>query len=69
MAVTIICLSCQEHGRGRVVMLCKREHASAWVFGCPRCGTIRAVTKDKAGGSVGAGRRDDGSKDAYGKGF
>lgn len=66
---TIICLSCQEHRRGRVVMTARQEFPTAWTFECPRCGSYRSVTKNVAGGTHGAGdRRDDGSR-TTGRGF
>lgn len=70
MPRTIVCPSCAEHGRGRVVMQVRQEYPTAWVFECPTCGSFRSVTKDVAGGTLGAGdRRDDGTRSAYGKGF
>lgn len=70
MARTVICLSCSEHGRGRQEMRPTGETPTAWLFRCARCDSHRAVTKNHVGGTVGAGdRRDDGSRNATGKGF
>ena len=70
MAVSVVCPQCSEHGRGRVVMVCRAEYPGTWAFECPRCGTLRAVDKQKIGGTIGAGdRRSDGSRSAYGKGY
>lgn len=70
MAITIICLSCQEHQRGRTVMQVRQEFPTAWAFECPRCGSFRSVTKDHIGGTLGAGTsHGDGTRSAYGKGF
>jgi hypothetical protein len=55
MAVTIICLICEEHGRGRVTMRHMREQPTGNDFECPTCGSYRHVTKDKTGGTVGQG--------------
>ena len=66
---TIICLSCAEHQRGRVVMQVRQEFPQHWTFECPRCGSYRSVTKEKAGGTHGAGdRRDDGTR-TTGRGY
>lgn len=70
MALHIVCLSCGENGRGRVEMTPTGETPSAWLFRCRQCDSHRAVTKQHAGGTIGAGdRRDDGTRSAYGKGF
>ena len=67
---TIICPSCQEHQRGRVVMQVRQEFPTAWTFECPRCGSYRSVDKAKVGGTYGAGdRRDDGRRSTTGRGF
>ena len=39
-------------------MVCTGETWHAWSFQCKACGALRAVTKDKIGGVVGAGKRD-----------
>lgn len=49
------------------------ETESAWVFICVRCEkegrrSPRVVTKDQIGGTLGAGRRDDGWGTTTGKG-
>lgn len=44
------------------------ETFSAWTFRCDTCGSLRAVTKDIAGGTFGQGRRDDGTGPSGGKG-
>jgi hypothetical protein len=49
-------------------MRCISETFSAWTFACETCGARRAVTKDQIGGTVGAGRRDDGTGPSTGKG-
>lgn len=67
--VTVICPQCQEHGRGRVEMTPRQELSHAWTFDCRQCGTRRVVTKDKVGGTVGSGQRDDGRASAMGKGY
>lgn len=35
------------------------ETAHAWIFACPTCLNVRAIAKQKIGGTIGAGRRDD----------
>lgn len=45
-----------------------REHFSAWVFQCQTCHNFRVVTKDRIGGTVGQGRRDDGTGTTTAKG-
>lgn len=70
MALHIVCLSCRENNRGRVEMRPTGETPSAWLFRCPQCDSRRAITKDHAGGTVGAGDiRDDGRRSTVGKGF
>lgn len=49
-------------------MKCQIEYDVAWQFQCPVCRNVRVVTKDKVGGTVGAGVRPDGPR-AVGKGF
>ena len=49
-------------------MVCTGETVSAWTFKCLTCFGLRAVTKDVVGGSIGVGRRDDGSGPHGGKG-
>ena len=52
---------CPNYMRDPLPML--REFYSAWLFQCPVCHNIRAVTKDQIGGTFGAGEiRDDGTK-------
>lgn len=79
MAVTVVCPQCKEAGRGRVVMRHRGEGESSNVFDCPVCERLayegvapaitRNVTKDKTGGTMGAGRRSDGVRGAVGVGF
>jgi len=67
---TVVCPACQEHQRGRVEMTPTGETPTAWLFRCRVCDGRRAVTKNHIGGTLGAGdRRDDGSKNAIGRGF
>ena len=35
------------------------ETASSWVFQCRTCLNVRAVAKQKIGGTIGQGKRDD----------
>jgi hypothetical protein len=66
----VICHACKEHIGVRREMAYAGESPSAWLFHCRYCGSRRAVTKEKIGGTVGAGdRRDDGRRSATGKGF
>jgi len=37
-----------------------RETASAWIGSCAKCQRIHCKTKDKVGGTRGAGAKDDG---------
>jgi hypothetical protein len=46
-----------------------RETASAWIFECPTCANVRAVHKTIAGGTLGAGEKEDGCKQVVGRGF
>ncbi len=69
MAVTIVCPPCLEHGRGRVEMIFHQEFAAGNTFECPRCGTIRFVTKTVTGGTVGSGAKGDGRHGAMSTGY
>ncbi len=72
MAVTVTCPQCLEYGRGRVVMTHLKELPTGNNFECHVCGTLRFVTKDRTGGTVGSGARDDGrvaNKGSVGVGF
>lgn len=40
-------------------MRCTGEYPTAWSFMCPTCGARRAVTKDKVGGTMGAGSSEN----------
>ena len=51
-----------------VCMVCTGETFSAWTFKCATCRSERAMTKDLVGGTMGAGRRDDGWGTTTGKG-
>jgi len=44
------------------------EYEEAWLMRCSYCGRHRIVTKDKVGGTMGAGRRGDGTVTAMGRG-
>ena len=45
------------------------ELHEAWLFVCPVCQNTRVVTKDKVGGTFGAGHASDGRRTVVGKGF
>lgn len=51
-----------------VPMVCVGELASGWSFKCPTCHSPRGMSKDFIGGTMGAGRRDDGWGTTTGKG-
>jgi hypothetical protein len=67
--MTVVCPSCIEHSRGRHQMVHRKEFESGNSFECPKCGTLRFVTKEKTGGTRGAGARDDGRAWAWGRGY
>lgn len=45
------------------------EFFEAWLMRCRYCGRNRVVTKDKIGGTMGAGRRADGTASVMGRGM
>ena len=65
MAVTIICLQCEEYQRGRHVMRHVRDLNGGAHFVCDTCGCTRVVTNDKLGRRMDAGP----GKPARGVGF
>lgn len=67
--MTVVCPACLEHSRGRYPMTHRKEFETGNSFECPTCGTLRFVTKDKTGGTLGAGARDDGRSGAVGGGY
>ena len=45
------------------------EYFEAWAFVCPVCQNTRVVTKDKVGGTFGAGQRANGCRTVVGRGL
>ena len=43
-------------------MTCTGEYETVWTFACKTCGSRRAVTKDKVGGTIGAGQKESGGR-------
>jgi len=58
MALTIVC-HCPECPRKGKSMKCIDETERHWIFKCLVCDNLRTVDKFRAGGTIGAGRRED----------
>jgi len=50
-------------------MIHRKEFETGNSFECPKCGTLRFVTKDKTGGTYAAGASDAGRSGALGGGY
>ena len=61
MSVKIVCHcpECPDRLKSGKPMEVKNETASSWVFQCRTCLNVRAVAKQKIGGTIGQGKRDD----------
>ena len=58
MSLTIIC-HCEDCPRKGKAMKVMDETERHWVFRCMTCENLRTVDKFRAGGTIGAGRRED----------
>jgi len=58
MSLTIVCHApdCPRNGQAMTLQDATHGH---WVFRCAVCENWRTVDKTRAGGTLGAGRRDD----------
>ncbi len=67
--MTPTCGSCREHSRISKGMRHIQEFENGNTFECRTCGSIGFYTKDKTGGTLGAGARSDGVRSATGRGW
>lgn len=68
MAKIVVCKleECPNHLKPMKLI---EEFDTSWAFVCLVCQNTRIVTKDKVGGTWGAGRKADGTHSVFGKGF
>lgn len=65
MALMVVCRSpeCRDGVEQRPLdpkpLVKTGETYSAWTFRCATCGSLRVVTKDQIGGTIGAGKTDE----------
>lgn len=70
MAGLVIVCHCPDCPRKGQEMKQTDETHRHWLFRCPTCDNLRIVDKFRAGGTIGAGRREDQPAPQWiGKGF
>ena len=69
MSLTVVC-HCEDCPRKGLAMTVQDETHRHWIFRCQVCENWRTVDKFRAGGTIGAGRREDQPATQYqGRGF